>query len=169
VSFGTAFTELVGIEGKYSDDPRDPGNWTGGAENKGTLRGTMYGISAASYPKIDIKSITLDKAKDLYYSDFWQKLKCDLLPDPVAVALFKEGVNLGVEGASRALQRSLKVEVDGNIGQITAGVATSSPPKIVLEQFLTECAMEYIGMESFKVEGRGWISRVIQTAIEVQL
>jgi hypothetical protein len=35
-------------------DERDPGNWTGGAIGKGELRGTKWGISAQTYPQIDI-------------------------------------------------------------------------------------------------------------------
>lgn len=168
-AFDQAFTELVGLEGNYSNDPRDPGNWTGGKENVGELKGTMYGISAASYPKLDIASLNLPKVKGIYLTDFWDRCKCDTLPDAIAIALFKEAVNLGVDGASKAFQRSLKVTPDGVIGQLTIGIATSSPPKQVLEQFLTQCAFEYTQMENFKVDGKGWLSRVIKTAVEAQL
>lgn len=169
MSFDKAFVELIGIEGKYSDDERDPGNWTGGKVGVGELRGTMYGISAAAYPTLDIKSLTLPRAKALYLQDYWDKVKGDLLPDVVAVALFKEAVNLGVEGAIKAFQKSLKVDPDGVIGQVTVGIATSSPPQIVLLQFLTECLYEYTQMANFKVDGRGWTSRVIKTALEADL
>lgn len=169
MSFDTAFTDLIGLEGKYSNDERDPGNWTGGAVGKGELRGTMYGISAAAYPTLNIIGLTLTGAKAIYLQDYWDKLKCDLLPDPVAEALFKEGVNLGVVGAIKAFQRSLKVDPDGVLGQISVGIATSSPVKLVLTQFLTECAYEYTNMQNFKVDGRGWLSRVIKTAVEARL
>lgn len=168
MSFDIAFTEVVGLEGNYSHDERDPGNWTGGAVNKGELKGTMYGISAASYPLLDIASLSLSKAKSLYLQDFWDKLRCDNFPDALAVCLFKEGVNLGVSGAAKALQRSLKVNVDGVLGNLTIGIATSSPPKDVLVNFLTECAVEYVKMDLFKVDGRGWLSRVIKTAVEAK-
>jgi lysozyme family protein len=168
-AFNQAFAEVVGLEGKYSIDERDPGNWTGGAVNKGELKGTMYGISAAAYPNTNIAALSLQSAKSIYLSDYWDKLKCDTLPDPIAIALFKEGVNLGVEGAAKALQRSLKTEADGDIGNITAGLATSNPPKEVLEGFLTECAFTYTQMDAFKTYGKGWLSRVIKTAVETQL
>jgi len=169
MSFNTSFSQLIGLEGKYSNDENDPGNWTGGAVNTGELRGTMYGISAAAYPKIDIASLSLAKAKGIYLTDFWDALKCDNFPDAVAGALFKEGVNMGVVGASKAFQRSLKLIPDGVIGQLTIGIATSSPPLIVLTQFLTECAYEYTQMKQFDRYGKGWLSRVIKTAVEAQL
>lgn len=168
MSFATAFSEVVGIEGKYSDDPRDPGNWTGGAVDKGELKGTMYGISAASYPTLDIKGLTKFKAQDIYERDYWNKISGDLLPDVVAVALFKEAVNLGVEGAIKAFQRGLKVDADGVLGQVTIGYATNHPPKLVLQLFLTECAYEYTKMANFAIDGKGWLSRVVQTALEAQ-
>jgi lysozyme family protein len=92
------------------------------------------------------------------------------LPSPVAIALFCEGVNLGVSGAAKAFQRSLKdQQIDGNIGQITVGLATSQPPKEVLCNFLTQCAYDYTQMANFKIDGKGWLSRVIRTAVEAQL
>ena len=57
--FKQAFDLLIGHEGGYTNNPNDPGNWTGGKVNSGTLRGTKYGISAASYPTLDIKNLGL--------------------------------------------------------------------------------------------------------------
>ncbi len=168
-AFNRAFTEVVGLEGKYSHDEFDPGNWTGGAVHKGELKGTMYGISAAAYPALDIASLGMSQVKQIYRDDFWDKLKCDTLPDAIAGALFKEGVNMGISGAAKAFQRSLKITADGVIGQLTTGIATSSPPKQVLCNFLTECAYAYTQMGAFNKYGKGWLSRVIQTAVEAQL
>lgn len=169
MSFEAAFADLAALEGGYSADDRDPGNWTGGACGRGELRGTNCGISAAAYPKLDIANLQLSQIKDLYLVDYWDKIRGDTLPDVVATALFKEAVNLGVSGAVKALQRSLRLEPDGIMGQITQGHATAQPPAIVINDFLTECAMEYVGMSNFKQDGRGWISRVIKTALEAKL
>jgi|SRR5882724_3239268 len=169
MSFDQAFIDLIGLEGKYSSDEKDPGNWTSGKVEVGQFKGTMYGISAASYPNEDIAGMTLLKAKAIYLRDYWNQLRCSQFPDPVATSLFKEGVNLGVMGAAKSLQRSLKINPDGIIGQITVGLATANPPKEVLCNFLTECAVEYTQMANFKIDGRGWLSRVIKTAVEAQL
>lgn len=168
MSFDTAFAQLIGLEGKFSDDDNDPGNYTGGAVGVGELRGTMYGISAKAYPKIDIKNLTLSAAKAIYLRDYWDKLKGDLLPDVVACALFKEAVNLGVEGAVKLFQRSLKVDQDGVMGQVTVGIAAGHPPLLTVQSFLTECAYAYTQMHNFDKYGKGWISRVLRTALESQ-
>ena len=168
-TFSDAFAELVGVEGKYSDDPKDPGNWTGGAEDSGELKGTKYGISAKAYPSLDIVNLSLTSAQAIYLRDFWAKLRCDTLPPEVAKVLFKQGVNMGVDEAAKAFQRSLKTEPDGVIGQMTIGLATNEPTKIVLDNFLTECAYAYTTFENFKVYGRGWLSRIIVAALETKL
>jgi lysozyme family protein len=169
-AFDVAFTQLVGLEGQYSSDEKDPGNWTGGKCEVGEMRGTMYGISAAAYPTVDIAGLSLAKAKSIYWTDYWSKLRCSNFPDALAIALFKEGVNLGVEGAAKALQRSLRAgNVDGIIGQITIGQATAKAPREALVDFLTECAYGYTQLANFKIDGKGWLSRVIKTAVEAQL
>ena len=45
-NFDKAFDWVMKWEGIFSDDPNDPGNWTGGQPGKGILKGTKFGISA---------------------------------------------------------------------------------------------------------------------------
>jgi lysozyme family protein len=168
-AFDQAFKDLVDIEKGFSDDPKDPGNWTGGKVNVGQLNGTIYGISAAAYPKLKIVTLSLAAAKDLYLSDYWDQCKCDALPDPVAAALFKMAVNLGNSGAIKAFQKSLGVEVDGNIGPLTIGNASRLPPTEVIEDFLTQCAEEYIHMDNFSVDGVGWMRRLIKIGLQADV
>lgn len=169
-AFNTAFNNAIGLEGKYSSDESDPGNWTSGKVGEGKCNGTMYGISAAAYPTLDIAGLSLTKAKAIYLTDYWSKIRGDALPDAVAIALFCEAINLGVSGAVKALQRSLKSgDADGVVGQLTIGMATAHPVKEVLVGFLTECAVAYTQMALFKQDGRGWLSRVVKTAVEAQL
>ena len=46
IGFDEVFARLIGHEGGYSADPKDPGNWTGGRPGVGKLLGTKYGIAA---------------------------------------------------------------------------------------------------------------------------
>lgn len=166
MSFDQAFNDLVDIEKGFSDDPTDPGNWTGGKEGVGQLNGTMYGISAASYPKLKIQTLSLTAAKAIYLEDFWDACKCDALPDPVACALFKQAVNFGVSGAIKAFQKSLGVADDGDIGQLTIGNASRLPAAEVIENFLVQCAQEYMGMANWSRDGVGWMRRLIKIGIQ---
>ncbi len=170
-AFNQAFSEVIGLEGKYSDDERDPGNWTGGKVNVGTLKGTMYGISAASYPNLDIISLDAAKAKSIYFTDFWLQLKADQFESPeFAIVLFKEAVNMGLSGAVHRLQEAFKINpIDGKVGNLTIGMINRTPPKEATETFLTQCAIWYTKESNFDVYGKGWLSRVIKTAVEAHL
>lgn len=48
--FERACAVVFSHEGGFTNDPRDPGNWTGGQIGHGQLRETQHGISAAAYP-----------------------------------------------------------------------------------------------------------------------
>ena len=76
-----AFDLLMVNEGGYVDDKKD----TGGE--------TKYGISKKQYPDLDIPSLTMWQARDIYYRDYWTRCKCDLLPDCLSVMVFDFAVN----------------------------------------------------------------------------
>jgi len=80
-SFEKAFQLTVGLEGRYSNDPNDPGGET------------AYGISKRYHPDVDIKNLTLDGAKAIYLSDYWIPAKCDTAPYPMDICLFDSQVN----------------------------------------------------------------------------
>lgn len=101
--FELAFKIVVGHEGGYQANPKDRGNWTGGAVGKGELRGTKYGISAASYPKADIKNLSLDDAYRVYKRDYWDRIYGDFQPPALALAAFDTAVNSGVNKARQLL------------------------------------------------------------------
>src|SRR5690242_14307791 len=110
--FDQAFKAVVGHEGGYSANPADPGNWTGGRCGTGACRGTNWGISAAAYPQLDIKALTLAEAQAIYRRDYWDKAGCGKLPAALALLVFDAAVNSGVRRAVRWLQAALKVPQD---------------------------------------------------------
>jgi Glycosyl hydrolase 108 len=99
--FDQAFELVIGSEGGYSDDRNDPGNWTGGEVGVGELKGTKYGVSAASYPDLNIKGLTVDDAKTIYERDYWNKAGCPDMPPRLAYTCFDAAVNNGVGRAVR--------------------------------------------------------------------
>lgn len=87
--FNKALKFVLKWEGGYSNDPRDPGGET------------KYGISKRSYPNEDIKNMTLERAKEIYYQNYWLKAGCDDLPYPFNIVVFDTAVNMG---RSRAIK-----------------------------------------------------------------
>lgn len=118
-AFDTIFEILLGHEGGYTDDPQDKGNWTGGKCGVGELKGTKFGISAASYPNKDIANLTLDQAKAIYLTDYWRPIRGDDLPPPLALLMFDAAVNNGPGAAVKFLQITLGAHPDGSFGPLT--------------------------------------------------
>ena len=159
-AFNLSFENVIGVEGGYTQDPEDTGNWTGGRKGVGKLNGTRYGVSAASYPSLDIKSITLDDAKAIYYRDYWQVINGDAFPFSISNALFDCAVNSGCSSATKLLQRSLGVVSDGKIGKQTIAAAQAKDQTELLIDFLTARAVFYARLAKFELYGKGWMKRL---------
>ena len=69
VTFDKTFERVIGHEGGFQDDVRDRANWASGTCNVGKCNGTKYGLSAMTYPTLDIRNLTLNQAKDIYKRD----------------------------------------------------------------------------------------------------
>ena len=165
--FDDAFGYVVSptVEGGYSDDPEDPGNWTGGKVGHGELRGTKYGISAARYPGEDIRGLTMQRAKDLYRRDYWLPCKCDVLPPAVALLVFDAAVNQGTGDARRFLQRAVGVTDDGVIGPVTLGAVRAANRAELIIAYTAERLLDYTKAGGWPRYGKGWSRRAVRTAI----
>ena len=114
-SFDRAVDFVLAHEGGYVNSPADPGGETN------------YGISARAYPGVDIKALTLSKARDIYQQDYWIPLGGYELSDQLAMTLFDSAVNCGLSRAVQWLQCALNritsnnyhLAEDGVLGPIT--------------------------------------------------
>jgi lysozyme family protein len=164
-TFDRAFDYVIGREGVFDDDPGDDGNWTGGGFQKGELRGTKYGISAKAYPTLDIKRITLEQAKEIYRKDYWQATFCDQWQGGLALAVFDAAVNQGRRRAIQCLQRAAGVNDDGKVGPHTRLAVARLDADTAIEYFQAERIFEYMRANRWESFKRGWMRRVIGTAI----
>lgn len=158
-TFDDAFAIIIGEEGGYSADPRDPGNWTGGSPDKGELRGTKYGIAAHVYPDLDIANLTLEQAKAVYRRDYWDHVRGDELPWPLALYVFDAAVNQGPAVAIFLLQDALGVQSDGLLGPITLAAAKTATARR-MDKFMALRARRYVATRNFNVFGTGWFTRL---------
>lgn len=160
MTFDDAFTALVGNEGSYSNDSRDPGNWTSGIVGSGVLKGTKYGIAAASYPGEDIVNLTLDRAKAIYRTQYWGPAGCDVWPDGIKFEVFDIAVNTGVKTAITLLQRAVGAVEDGVIGPQTTMRVQSADPQWVRRLLTAKRLRYYTALKTFPVFGAGWVNRI---------
>lgn len=147
-AFTTAFEIVVGHEGGFVDDPKDPGGRT------------KFGISQRAYPREDIAGLTLERARELYLRDYWQKAGCDLMDPGLALVCFDAAVNNGVGQAARWLQSALGVTVDGVIGPATrAALAKANAEQVLTDMHAARIYM-MAGLPTWARFGRGWSKRL---------
>ncbi|EKN01110.1 MULTISPECIES: glycoside hydrolase family 108 protein [unclassified Acidocella] len=160
-NFSTCFAFTVGVEGGYTADPSDDGNWTGGAVGAGILRGTKYGISAASYPNLDIKNLTAADAERIYRADYWPGIHGDDLPLPLARVAFDAAVNSGVRRSTIYLQQAAAIYVDGVFGTKTMAALVKGDAVRLATDALCYRAIYLSGLPTWGVFGLGWMRRVL--------
>lgn len=163
IAFEAAFAFLGTVEGVFSDDPRDRGNWTGGRVGVGELKGTKFGISAAAFPLLDIRNITLDQAKALYAAHYWHPILGDSLLIPVALVCFDCAVNQGVHFAVVVLQQAVGADPDGWIGPETIAAANARPAKDTVLELCARRALAY-AKGDIATDGLGWMRRLFKVA-----
>ena len=124
--FDDAFRFILRHEGGYSNYPEDPGGET------------KFGISKRAYPNLDISSLKLHEAKEIYRRDYWNASGADELPFPLNVAHFDTAVNCGIAKANQ-------------FRAVCQGRA---------DFYLTLRREFYRGLSSFGTFGTGWMRRV---------
>ena len=136
---------VTALEGGFQKRADDPGNWTGGEIDKGILKGTKFGISAASYPGLEIEALTLDQAIAIYKRDYYDVLNCGGMPVRFALAAFDGSILQGPDQTAFCLQRALGTAQDGKIDAAGAAMkamweAEQDPKDGALVRFLAQRA-----------------------------
>ena len=123
--FDDAFAHTVGLEGGYSNNPKD----AGGPTKYGIIEDTAraYGF------KGDMRNLDLATAKAIYKKGFWDTLRLDDVGDispAVAIELFDTNVNIKAGQTAIFFQRALNcfnqegklyadIDADGKLGKAT--------------------------------------------------
>ena len=133
MNFDNAFVGLLGEEGNYSNDPRDPGGET------------MYGITkrvaiANGYTG-NMRDLPLDTAKAIAKKVYWDTASCDQLPYAVAFQVFDTAYNGG--HPIQWLQQAVGTVADGVIGAATIGAVRSTDVWKILALF-NASRLEYL-------------------------
>jgi len=158
--YDDAFEFVIGAEGGFTDDPKDRGNWDTGTIGEGRLKGTKYGISAMSYPHLDIKSLSIDDAKAIYRNDYWQPVGCNYISYPKGLVIFDCAVNQGCKRAARFAQSACGAVVDGVIGRHSILALQVSPDAGFIDRFLALREDHYRHLSTFPRYGNGWLNRL---------
>ena len=159
-NFDKCFDRIIGHEGGFQDMHDDRGNWTSGTVGVGVLKGTKFGISAMSYPDMDIEGLDMSVAKSIYYTDWWKPLCINYLPFAMQYQMFDAAINHGKVSATKMLQRAIGVDDDGVIGPITIAAKSRVEVNDLLMLFISERIKFFAQIKTFDIYGRGWMNRM---------
>lgn len=166
MTFDECFDRLLSHEGEYSDDPSDRGNWTSGVIGLGLMKGTKWGISAAAYPDLDIRSLTKVEAKRIYRHDYWNAIRAEDLPAWLRFHVFDAAVNSGVSQAVIWLQRAVGAAVDGKLGPATIATAHRAGPGTAIARFNGHRLAQMTSSKGWATQGKGWARRIADNLIK---
>jgi len=107
--FDKCMAVIFAHEGGYINDPDDLGGETN------------YGICKRYFPNEDIKNLTKERAKELYYEHYWNPMRLGNIwtKDSAVLEIFDMGVNAGKKRAIRMAQKIVMTATDGVMGPIT--------------------------------------------------
>jgi lysozyme family protein len=146
---------LLRLEGGYSNVTTDKGGETN------------FGLSKKSYPDLNIKTLTRDRAIEIYYNDYWIPMNISkIIEDDLVLHLFVFGVNAGIRTSIKVLQKLLGTTVDGFIGSETLKAIRDFNGNVV-DEFIKREKLFYVTLaqkdESQQPNKVGWINRVNNT------
>ncbi len=149
-SFDDAFTNLIGNEGGYSDDPNDPGGKTRWGVTERVARAHGYTGDMKDYPLEDAKVV----AKKLY----WDPYGCDAFHPDIGFQILDAAYNGG--HVVLWMQQAAGVKADGAIGPHTLAAVRTADPKAWTMKFLA-ARLTYLTLtKPWPHEGAGWAHRI---------
>jgi len=168
-NFLLSLKHMLGHEGGFQNDPRDPGNKL----PDGRAGCTMLGVTQASWESFVGKRVTQEKMKSLtvhdvapiYKKKYWDAVHADELPTGLDYLMFDFAVNAGPGRAIKIMQAALGVTVDGVIGRNTLKAISNSDPHDLIEKFSDAKEEYYRSLRTFDTFGKGWLRRVAEVKV----
>jgi len=155
-NFRSALSHVLTHEGGWADHPKDPG----GATMKGVTLMTFRRHYGKARTKADLRNITDDQLEQIYRDGYWNRCRCDALPDGVDYAVFDAAVNSGPRRSIRWLKSAV---CDGGNGGMTdetvSRVLANSAESVVA----TACGARLSFLQKLRtwsIFGKGWSRRV---------
>jgi lysozyme family protein len=136
-NFDSAFTALIGNEGGYVFDPRDPGGET------------MWGITSRVAAKHGyagaMRDLPLELAKSIAKTEYWDPCGCDDIDDRLDFQVFDASYN---SGSTRAIEWYEKSSPE-----------TEDAEKIIM-RFDAYRLLFLDSLPTWPSFGRGWVRRI---------
>ncbi|MFP3638105.1 glycoside hydrolase family 108 protein [Paraburkholderia sp. SIMBA_054] len=149
-SFDDAFDALIGNEGGYSNNPKDPGGET--------MWGVTARVARAYGYAGPMKDLPRDTAKEIAKKLYWDPLSLDAFDLRVAFQIFDANYNGGhpviwMQGAAGA-------KVDGLIGPNTIAAVQATDPLRFMLRWNSLRLKYFTSLKTWLDFGKGWADRV---------
>ncbi len=154
-SFDPAVTKTLLFEGGQTNDPKDPGGLT------------RFGIAQKFHPDINVATLTLEEAKDIYKKEYWSPLSADVIQSQaVAEMLFDAAVNIGVKTTANLIQTILGVPCVGVMDVTTLNSLNACTEQefaaaftlAKIARYVSLCLKEPVKKKFFF----GWVKRALE-------
>lgn len=148
-------------EGGYVNHPNDPGGHTNMGVTLATFTSWRRSRGEPDPTVDDLKALTHEEAFDLYRAMYWDAVKGDSLPEPVAHLLFDMAVNAGPARAIKLLQEALGVTADGVIGPQTMAAVEGADVDELVQEYSVQRLLYYATRPHMPTFGKGWFRRAV--------
>lgn len=158
------------FEGGFTNHPDDPG----GPTNFGITHRTLAAWRNKKSVTVDeVRNMTYQEAKDIYYAEYWSKCSCGLMPGPLALPVYNLAVHGGPGMAGDFLQRALNengasLKVDKRIGEKTVAAAISAPLSTTIETIINLYEAKLRAHKKFATFGKGFLRRTEKLRVEAR-
>jgi len=161
-SFDAAFDRLIGHEGGYANNPKDPGGETMWGVTKRVARAWGYNG--------EMKDLPRETAKKIAYQLYWAPLRLDEFDPEVGFQIFDAHYNGG--HVVTWMQQAGGAYCDGILGPRTIAAVKATNKYQFLMRFLALRQIYLVGCKlangqfAFPTFGRGWINRTSKNLME---
>lgn len=155
-AFDDAFDTLMGNEGGYVDDPRDPGGATCWGVTERVAR--LHGYTGA------MRDLPRDTAKQIAKLQYWDVVRGDALDPRLAFQVFDAEYNGG--HPIEWLQQAAGTKVDGLFGPNTLAAVNACDPEKLMMRF-DAYRLQYLShLQIWPSFGRGWVNRIANNLLK---
>jgi lysozyme family protein len=127
---------------------------------KGVTLRTYQRLFGESKTRDDLRNITDDELERIYRADYWDKCRCDDLPEGLDCAVFDAAVNSGPGRSAKWLQAAVGAAQDGSVGPRTLERVGNHDPVEAIQDCCDRRLKFLQGLDNWSVFGGGWGRRV---------
>ena len=154
--FASAFAALIGNEGGYSNDPKDPGGET--------MWGVTARVARAHGYTGAMRDMPIETARGIARAEYWDPYRCDELPEAIGFQVLDAAYNGGYP--VKWLQLAVGEKPDGKIGSATIAAANAADVYRTCMRFLALRLAYLTSLKGWAHDGKGWAARIARNLMK---